>query len=157
GRPVVARLLSPDTDPAALERCLVAFCAYGVAMTEPVEGWIRRAGDRCLEIGLDDLGHALHEHAKHEAGHHHMMIADTRKLVERWNARRTPELDVDKVLALELPPGVRQYRELHERTLEGDAPYGQLAIEYEIDRLSVRFGPTFLGNCRNLLGDEILS
>ncbi|HKA42844.1 MAG TPA: hypothetical protein VKF40_12715 [Burkholderiales bacterium] len=157
GRPAVASLLSPDTNPAALERCLLAFCAYGIAMTDCVESWIRRAADRCVELGLEDVGHALHAHAAHEAGHHLMLIADTRKLVERWNCRHQPELDVDKVLALELPTGVLQYRELHERTIEGETPYCQLAIEYEIEQLSVRFGPVFLKNCRRLLGDEILS
>src|SRR5262249_2388251 len=76
GRPAVASLLSPDTNPAALERCLLAFCAYGIAMTDCVESWIRRAADRCVELGLEDVGHALHAHAAHEAGHHLMLIAD---------------------------------------------------------------------------------
>jgi len=157
GRTAVASILSPDTDPDALERFLLAFCAYGVSMTEPVEGWIRRAGTRCIEMGLDALGTALCEHARDEAGHHELMIADTRKLVERWNRRRKPELDADKVLALELPSSVSKYRELHEHTIAGDAPFGQLAIEYEIESLSVRFGSAFLSNCSTLLGKDILA
>jgi hypothetical protein len=34
-------------------------------MTEPVEGWIRRAGHRCGELGLEHLAKALAAHAHH--------------------------------------------------------------------------------------------
>jgi hypothetical protein len=54
--PGLTAILSPTIDPALLELFLVHFCAMGVHMTEPVEGWICRAGARCVELGLEALG-----------------------------------------------------------------------------------------------------
>jgi hypothetical protein len=88
------------SDDEVLELFLINFCAFGVGMTEPVEGWVRRAGERCEAIGLTDLGHALKTHAKHEANHHLMMIEDTKSLIAFWNERRTGErLNAEKLLA----------------------------------------------------------
>ena len=42
-----------------LESFLLHFCALGSQMTEPVEGWIRRAAERCTTIGLSELAGAL--------------------------------------------------------------------------------------------------
>jgi hypothetical protein len=51
----VQKFLSPGVDPGMLEAFLISFCALGVGMTELVEDWIRRAGERCVEIGITDL------------------------------------------------------------------------------------------------------
>ncbi len=153
---LLTKVMTPDVEPALLEAFFIQFCALGVGMTEPVEGWIRRAGERCEAMGATELGRALVKHAKHEAGHHEMMIADTRKLVERWNARRTPRLDADQLLARIPPPGVRRYQDLHEEVIAGDAPYGQVAIEYEIEALSERHGAPLLAHCAAILGKETL-
>src|SRR3954470_17820468 len=99
--PTIVTLLRPDLDPAVLERFLIQFSALGVRITEPVDGWIRRAGERCVAIGLEELGQSLITHSKHEAGHHLMLIDDTRLLVARWNERRTHRLDADALLAQE--------------------------------------------------------
>jgi hypothetical protein len=107
-------------------------------------------------MGLTELGRALRTHARHEAGHHHMMIEDTRKLVARWNAHRTPLLDADHLLAQPPTAGVLQYQKLHEDTIAGDTPYAQIAIEYEIEMLSVRFGPAMIERCSKDLGPSIL-
>jgi hypothetical protein len=140
-----------------LELFLIFFNALGVQMTRPVEDWIRRAGERCTEIGLGELGRALCAHAKQEAGHHLMMIEDTRRLVARWNARRTSKLDADRVLAQPMTNGVRMYCELHEDVIASDSPFGQLAIEYEIERLSVAFGPQLFEQLKRRLDHTILS
>jgi len=125
-------------------------------MTEPVEGWIRRAGERCEGMGLTDLGRSLRQHAAHEGGHHMMMIEDTRKLVARWNARRRPLLDAEALLGQPLSPGVVGYRKLHEDVIGGPAPFGQLAIEFEIENLSVVHGAPFLQRCAGRLGADVL-
>jgi hypothetical protein len=153
----LASMLAPAVAPERLELFFIHFCALGVQMTEPVDGWIRRAGDRCKALGLEDLGRSLIAHAKHEAGHHLMMIADTRKLVASWNERRSFALDADELLALHATRGVARYAALHEEVIAGDAPYGQLAIEYEIERLSVTSGPAVLGQCATVLGREALT
>jgi hypothetical protein len=151
GDPLAAYVLTFD-DPVLRQLFLIYFCALGVAMTEPVEDWIRRAGQRCDQLGLPELGKFLQTHAKHEAGHHLMMIEDTRALVAHWNATRTPSLEADKILGLSLTPGVLMYRQLHEDSIAGDAPFGQIAIEYEIEKVSVQFGPPLIQKCVAILG-----
>lgn len=153
----LSAVLNPEIDEAVLELFLIYFNALGVSMTEPVEDWICRAGERCQAIGLAELGRSLRAHARQEAGHHLMMIEDTRTLVAGWNARRTPTLDADLILGQPATDGVRLYRKLHEEVIAGDAPFGQLAIEFEIERLSVVFGPQLIERCKELLGPAVLS
>jgi hypothetical protein len=150
-------MLAADVVPARLELFFIHFCALGVQMTEPVDGWVRRAGERCTAAGLPDLGRSLMAHAKHEAGHHLMMIADTRKLVAAWNERRPLRIDADAILSSPPTPGVSAYVALHEEVIAGDAPYGQIAIEYEIERLSVTSGPAVLRQCASILGASALA
>src|SRR5689334_17675587 len=151
------RAIQSSSDEVFLESFLLHFCALGARMTQPVEGWIRRAGQRCAEIGLPELARALAQHAEAEAGHHLMMIADARSLVARWNARRRPRLDADEFLGQAPGTGVRQYCQLHEENITGNTPYAQIAIEYEIEMLPQRYGAAFLARCVETLGAEIVS
>ena len=153
--PAVQALFHDDIDPLTLEAFLIAFAIVGVRMTEPVEGWIRRAGRRCGELGLESLAKALAAHAHQEADHHLLMLADARLLLERWNQSRTPELHLDVLLNLPATAGVAAYTALHEGIISGPTPYGQLAIEYEIEMLSVTYGPRLIERCTGLLGEEI--
>jgi hypothetical protein len=152
----ITTLLDPAIEPAVLERFLIQFSALGVQITEPVDGWIRRAGERCVEVGLVDLGKSLITHAKHEAGHHLMLVADTRLLVDRWNGRRSLPLSADALLAQAPTTAMRDYIALHEETIAGDMPYGQVAIELEIERMSTTFGPLLLAQCRRVLEPSML-
>jgi hypothetical protein len=147
-------LVNPKVDPTVFELFLLNFCSRGVRMTEPVEGWISRAGARCVTLGWQKLGTALIKHAEQEANHHLMMIADTQKLVEGWNARREPRLDADALLSVPSSPAVESYVRLHEDVIAGPAPYAQLAIEFEIERISVTLGPSLMRQCKQLLGDR---
>jgi hypothetical protein len=154
--PAVRALFHDPVEPLTLERFMISFATLGVRMTEPVEGWIRRAGQRCGELGLEALAKALVTHAHHEADHHLLMLADARFLIERWNKAGKPELNVDALLQLPATPGVRAYVSVHESVISGPTPYGQLAIEYEIEMLSVAYGPRLLERCIALLGEAIL-
>jgi hypothetical protein len=154
--PAVRALFQDPIDAVTLEAFLISFAIVGVRMTEPVEGWIRRAGERCGELGLEHLAKALAAHAHQEADHHLLMLADARLLVVRWNKTRKPELDVDVLLNVPPTSGVAAYMSLHERVISGPTPYGQLAIEYEIEMLSVNYGPRLLERCAGLLGEGIL-
>jgi len=153
--PPLRAFLDPALPRGLPEVFLICFSSAGVAMTAPVEGWIRRAGEKCEQIGLSQLGKALKTHAAHEADHHLMMIEDARALVARWNARHEPLLDADRLIDRPPSAGVRHYHALHERVIAGDAPYGQIAIEYEIEMLSVRFGPMLLDRCTRDLGVDV--
>ena len=153
----VEPLLGPEVRPQELLAFLIHFCAYGVQMTEPVESWIRRAGQRCIATGCAAVGQALTVHARHEAGHYLMMIEDLGRLAARWNAA-CPQaaLYAEALLAAAPTAGIRRYVALHETVIASDAPFAQVAIEREIEALSVRLGPRFIAQCRRLLGDSIL-
>ncbi len=153
---VTRRITSPDCDPVLLDRFLIQFCAQGVRMTEPVEGWIRRAGQRTEAVGLTDLGQALQRHALHERDHHLLMISDTHRLVDMWNSLGRPPLDAHELLATPPSPGTVDYVDLHESTIAGDTPYAQIGIEYEIEMLGVTFGSKLMDNVVNVCGRDRL-
>ena len=101
---------------------LLNFSSMGVEMTRPVDHWIRTAGKRCVDLGYGKLGKALCDHAKHEAGHHKMMVSDTHFLVDRWNQDGFDPLDARVLLARPMTEAVRQYAILHEEVIASDAP-----------------------------------
>jgi hypothetical protein len=154
--PSVAALFRESLEPDTLEAFLIYFSALGVGMTKPVEGWIRQAGQRCGEVGLSKLAKALQAHAYQEADHHLLMQADANRLVHGWNLRRQPSLSAAVLLALTPTQGVTAYRRLHEDVIAGPVPYSQLAIEFEIEMLSVAYGPRLIERCTELLGAGIL-
>ena len=140
------RAIQSSQDAAFLESFLLHFSALGSKMTAPVEGWIRAAAERCAAIGLPELARALRGHARAEAGHDLMMIADARSLAARWNSRRNPPIDVDLLLNQEATPGVVQYCKVHDQNLVGATPFAQIAIEYEVEMLPLRYGELFVGH-----------
>jgi hypothetical protein len=146
------------SDPRFLEAFLLYFCAIGAQMTEPVESWIIRSASRCAALGLSDLAEALTRHAQAEAGHHLMLIADLRSLASHWNSRNTPSVD-DADELLRIPPsfGASRYCLVHEENIASDTPYAQIAIEYEIEQLPLRYGGLFVARCLEIFGSEILS
>jgi hypothetical protein len=83
-----------------LEAFLLYFCAIGAQMTEPVEtldspGGLSLFGPWAPRPwgSIDD------RHARAEAGHHLMMIADLRSLAAHWNLRNTRlPVDADELL-----------------------------------------------------------
>ena len=147
-------IASPGIDSRVLEGFFVYFSALGVGMTEPVEGWIASAGARCREIGLDELGNALQGHAKGEAGHHLLMLADLERLCASWNEKGLLQLDPEALKSLPYSSATQRYRQLHEDVIVGPAPFAQLAIEYEIEMLSVNSAPRWLENSTRHLGAE---
>jgi hypothetical protein len=155
--PALCGVLAPDVPVLRLHRFLLRFCAWGVAMTEPVEGWIRRAGERCVALGSHKVGRGLIAHARQEAGHDDLFRADVRGLCAAWSDRTGERLDAEALLAETPSAGVRRYRDLHERTIAGDAPFAQVAIEYEIEAVSVLHGPALLGRCADRLGAAVVA
>src|SRR6266852_4045406 len=66
----IQSMITPGIDARTMAAFLLHFSALSIPITEPVEGWIRRAGERCETLGLCDVGRALKGHSKAEAGHH---------------------------------------------------------------------------------------
>jgi len=143
--------------PTVADLFLIHFSSRGVGMTEPVEDWIRRAGENTCKLGYEELGSGLIRHAEHEAGHHELMINDTRSLVIRWKASHDTKLDSEAFLSQPLTHNVLRYRELHEEYIRGASPYCQIAIEYEIERISVAYGALFFAGIVQLVGSDVLS
>jgi hypothetical protein len=153
--PIVRRLLDRGLDRRDLMAFLLHYCGLGVQMTRPVEGWIRAAGQRCIALGWTELGDSLVRHAKQEAGHDQYFSEDTRWLADFWNVEYEPTVDATEFLAMPPSPAVTAYVVLHEATISSDAPYGQLAIEYEIERLSTVLGPPFIGRVADACGPDV--
>ncbi len=148
--------LRSNNDLQMLELFLLYFCAIGAQMTRPVESWIRRAASRCAELGFEGLAKALNQHAKAESGHHLMMIADVYSLANHWNSRHWPLVRAAELLSQAPSDGVRSYCEVHERNIASNTPYAQVAIEYEIEQLPLRYGSFFLARCSEVFGKDIL-
>jgi hypothetical protein len=149
-------LFNKDINKKKLHLFLIYFAGVGVAITQPVEDWIRRAGNRCSEHGLIELGEALCQHAKDEADHHCMHLQDVQLLAQRWNIEYSGTIDFKEVVSAPLPSGAQSYFDLHEDVISGNTPYQQLAIELEIESLSVRIGADFMRHCIDHLGKETL-
>ena len=93
-RPALSMLQSTVALPAELlQLFMLHYSAFGISMTHPVEGWIRRAGERCNDTGYSALGEALIKHARHEAGHHRLMVADLWSLADAWNAEHAKKIN----------------------------------------------------------------
>jgi hypothetical protein len=116
--------LQSTADPAFLHAFLLHFCSLGARMTEPVEKWIRRAAERCHDVGLAAMSRFLAAHARAETGHHLMMIADVRALADLWNKHYQPSVDANHLLSQVPTPGVENYCRIHNESLLGDTPYG---------------------------------
>jgi Iron-containing redox enzyme len=155
--PAVRRLFDPEIEPRVLHRFLIEYCALGVQVTAPVEGWIRRAGLRCREIGLNALGDSLVKHAVHEAGHERLFVADTKALILQYGRLYGELLDANALLNQPATPAMTRYIDLHEETIAGPTPFAQVAIELEIEGLSVSIGPTLLRQLERRLGASILA
>mmetsp|Transcript_56005 Transcript_56005/g.137565 ORF Transcript_56005/g.137565 Transcript_56005/m.137565 type:complete len:244 (-) Transcript_56005:46-777(-) len=151
-------IMESEADPKLLLAFLIQMCSRGVEMTEPVEGWISRAGDRCVALGYTDLGNFLKKHSKEEANHHVYYIKDTKNLVNRWNSTFPANIvSPETFLGRDKTMGQEQYIALHENVIKSETPFRQVAIENEIERLSVEVAPPLLERMKTVLSEDILN
>lgn len=150
-------MINPETEAQTLSAFLLYFSALSVSITEPVERWIRQAGERCSALGLDKIALSLEKHSKAEAGHHQYHLDDFGNLISFWNASWSPQINPTYIIAHQSTAGGERYCRIHEENIKGAAPYCQFAIEYEIELLPVQYGAKFVENCVRLLGQEILA
>jgi len=153
---VMRRLGDASLEPHVLERFFLQYHALGVYMTEPLDGWVRREGQRCLLQGLDSLGKGLLAHARQEAQQHVMMTDDLRLLVRRWNLRRPSPLHSERLLAQFPTDAMRDWRLLVEDTLTGEQPGAQIALAYEVGHFIQSVGPVLLAHVARGLGREAI-
>lgn len=154
--PAVQAVLTDALDDATFLRFLLEHAARSVAITEPVDGWIRRAGEGCVDLGLTEVGRQLILHARHEAGHHEMLIADVAALSRTWNHRfPNARLDPSAFVGRGANAAGQAYIDLHERVVTGARPYLQVAIELEIEKLSTTAGGGFVARAQAVLGPDV--
>jgi hypothetical protein len=146
-----------ESNPRTLMLFWIYYSANGVGMTEPVEEWLTAASESCHRQGYKKLASQLAKHVIHESGHHVMMLHDLDKLVSAWNSQYTPKLDAKALLNSPTTEAVIAFRDLHLRYINSDCPYGQIAIEYEIEGLALSFGSLILNQSVEVLGKEILT
>ncbi len=155
-RSCVSGVLSADASARELHCLLIAFCVNGAGMTESVDGWLRRSGERCVDLGFTELGEALQHHAQHGEGDHLMMIEDAKRLIAGWNDRHPDSMRRDDLLCQPLGIGVDRCIEMHETVIESEAPFSQIAIGYEIDRLAVAIAPRLMSAIADVCGAELV-
>lgn len=140
----------------------LAFYLYmssrGIRMTKKVEEWIRRAGERCKELGMHQLGDTLLQHSREESGHDQMYEQDTRQLAIRWNAMFPQNtVDAERLIGADyLHPGEYAYHEVHENVVDSSKPFLQVAIAHEIERLSIVELPDMLRMAAERVGSDVL-
>lgn len=149
--PALLRLRAPGRPADLFRLFMIRYSAHGVRMTDQVESWISRAGQRCTELGRVELGRALQAHSRSEAGHEKLMENDTRLLVEEWNRTHESKLDAEDLLKGTPLYAARKYAQLHEDVIASPRPYCQIAIEFEIERLSLVLGPRIVEQCAAML------
>lgn len=150
----ISPLFTGECDDRLFARWMLRYNAHGIHMTHDVERWISSAGERCGELGMDQLGKALKAHSRAEAGHDRMMVADTHAIANWWRERYGDPVDADGLLARPPLASASFYAKFHEQVISGPTPFAQLAIEYEIERLSITIGPVLMAGCERVFGPD---
>ena len=136
---------------------LIYFYALGYHMAQPKAKWIEQASQACKKRGLNNLNEFLASRGEEEGRRHLLMRHDLQELINLVYHRFEIRLDLEKILALakvSLP--VTRFIQLHEERVSIEFPSQQLAIQTEIELISLLFGPNFLAFCSRKLGGEIL-
>lgn len=157
-RPVVKEIFTEEVEPKLLELFMIHWSALSAGLTEPIPVYLERAGERCKNMGLQEMAKFFYEHEEEEDGHDNWAIEDVEKLVENWNKENsTFPLDAQKLLANKISPAVKRYHELHEEVIEGDFPWAELAIDVEIELFSTTYGPILVNKWVECMGKDSLS
>lgn len=143
-----------QSNPKKMHGFALLWTAHSISMTKYVDTWIRSAGERCKALGINSIGESLITHARHEAGHDQMLVEDLAHLVGLWNKNYGGAMSVQEIMTIPLPENSQKYIELHEEVIKSHTPFAQVAIEFEIERLSVTVIPRWVENILCTLGQE---
>ncbi len=143
-----------EKNPQKLHQFLILWTGLSIKMTEQVENWIQRAGLQTKSQGQNEVGDLLVHHASQESDHHLMLIEDLNFLVQKWNERYQDSLRPEDITQMATADFTKAYVDLHEKVIQSAQPYRQAAIEFEIERISVHYGPRMLENVLHVLGFE---
>ena len=150
---ISTNLIDSNLTPEVFLRFLIEYSSLGVQITEPVEGWILRAGERCTELGMPKTGDLLRQHARDERNHHLMMVEDTQKLVAFHNLFSKEQLNPKNLIERKSTPMMDAYIKLHEDVINSNFPVCQVAIEREIEGLAVSYVPHIIERAQSVMGE----
>lgn len=156
-RKVVKELFEEGLEPRLLKLFMIYWSALSAGISEPIPQYFKRASERCEEKGLVDMARFFYKHAGEEDGHDNWATEDVKKLVEAWN-QEVPsfQLDSKELLAKRMSPAVKRYHALHERVIESNSPWDELAIAVEIELISTTYGPILLEDWIESMGQDSL-
>lgn len=158
-RPVVNRVFFEDDIESDLMKLFLIYWSVGSAgLSEPIEEYLRRASRNSTSLKLPALAKFYMDHANEEQDHDDWASEDVTRLVERWNVEHpTFQLRAQPLLENRRFPSVQRYHALHEHYIEGEHPWGELAIDLEIELLAVEYGKKFMSACIRAMGDDAMS
>lgn len=157
-REIVKELFSQEIEPKLLKLFMIHWNALNAGLTEPIPVYLKRAGERCEEMGLNSMAEFFYEHEHEEDGHENWAIDDVEELVALWNQEEPNyQLNTQELLAKKMSPAVKRYHQLHEQVLEGNSPWAELAIDIEIELLSTSYGPILVKKWIDCMGQSSLS
>lgn len=148
----VRLLLDPTLEPALFERFLLQYACLEAQRARLAPAWLRRAGERCLELGWDSPGQELRAHGSHTAGAEQGWREELGRLVHGWNVRHLPRLDAETLLCQQPVASFTGYVRLHEEALAGPLPAGLVALALELEGLGAAWSRPLLAQARRLLG-----
>ena len=145
-----------EEDPKSFLSHLIMWTGLGVKNTDQVATWIRKSAEQCKKLGFQKVGDTLARHADHEADHHLMLIEDVKFLTDHFNNQYDTQIDPDEIINKPPISATEEYISIHEEAFSGESPYTQIAIEFEMEQLSVSVGPRLMENVKWVLGEEIV-
>ncbi len=152
---VVNRLIS-RAQPHELGLFLLHHCVLNSMMTEPLSRWVNEAATRCQQQGYGNLAEDLKNYADIGFQRHTLFQRDVTSLVKWFNKQFFWDLEASAFLQSTVCEGVMQYLECHERALAGSAPFTELAIQFEMERLEMIHGYSLIQLCVMRFGKSIL-
>lgn len=140
-RPHVRAIVDADRDTRLLHAFLIQWSALSVQLKEPVERFLAAASRRCAELSEHELARGLLRIASDAIERYRCVADDTRVLVELWNRRQGPRIDLTYLLTQPGPPSLAKTFAFHEQLLTGCHPWAELAAIYEVEAMLASFAP----------------
>ncbi|GAC1449103.1 MAG: hypothetical protein NVSMB70_18380 [Chamaesiphon sp.] len=154
-RKVVREVFVEEIDPQLFKLFMIYWSALSAGISEPIPAYFKHAAERCEKAGFKEMAEVFSEHGKEEDGHDDWATSDVQKLVEIWNQEEPNfPMDAKELLDNRMSPAVKRYHNLHERVIEGDAPWAELAIGLEIELIATTYGPILLQRCAEFMGQD---
>lgn len=150
--------LTAKAQPQNLALFLINQCVLGETMMASNQSCTQQAGQQCQQLGYPNIGETLINQAKHQAKHLQLIKKDSHAFINWLNQKYKLNINADKYLKklANITPSVKKYCALNEVNAHSGTPHCQVAINYEVERLSTVHGFTLVNLCILKLGPSTL-